>query len=210
MENLQPDELAVLDRLYRRCFGATLHRLRNTRGLLVGWAALGGGTAVEKQVQECCAEDAELLSRLEHLVQSRAAGLSLEAVDTDLARAFLSSAVGMGTPREAGSDLPETDCVRTALALALWAEAVGAGRSAAEFHRVPEGGWRLTVIEPAGLAPEGWAQRYGDLLADPPSARELHLAPGRLLEKAPAYTTEDGATLAPSTPEHEHRTEHSL
>ncbi|MGB0952225.1 MAG: hypothetical protein ACPG31_03290 [Planctomycetota bacterium] len=107
--------------LVDRCFSITLHRLRGVRGLISGWIEIGVPPGEEHRLRERMEEDLQLLARLDWL-------RSLLHHDPPLERCYggeapmvlLAAALGVGTPEEAGTSMPEILAPEAAMALALW------------------------------------------------------------------------------------------
>lgn len=115
-----PQDSSLRD-LVDRCFSITLHRLRGVRGLISGWIEIGIPPGEEHRLRDRMEEDLQLLARLDWL-------RSLLHHDPPLERCYggeapmvlLAAALGVGTPEEAGTSMPEILSPEAAIALALW------------------------------------------------------------------------------------------
>ncbi len=107
--------------LVDRCFSISLHRLRGVRGLINGWLEIGVPEAEKPKLHSHMEEDLVLLARLDWLRSFLHHNPPLErCVGGEAPTVFLAAALGLGTPEEAGEQLPEIKDAEAALALALW------------------------------------------------------------------------------------------
>ena len=154
--------------LVDRCFGITLHRLRGVRGLISGWIEVGIQPGSEHRLKERMEEDLILLGRLDWLrsmlhhtpPMERCFGGEAPAV-------LLSAALGIGTPEEAGGQLPEIIDPEAAIALAIWLQACTTDFDSASIRQEWFGNQleiRLAVVQDHDLEP--WRARFRSLLVD--------------------------------------------
>jgi len=111
----------LLDELVDRCFSITLHRLRGVRGLISGWIEIGVPEGGRHRLREHMEEDLTLLARLDWL---RAFMLHAPPMQRcfsgEAPQVLLAAGLGIGTPEEAGEQLPDIKDPEAAFALALW------------------------------------------------------------------------------------------
>lgn len=154
--------------LLDRCFSITLHRLRGVRGLISGWIEVGVPPGEEHRLRERMEEDLQLLARLDWL-------RSLLHHDPPLERCYggeapmvlLAAALGVGTPEEAGTLMPDIVSPEAAVALALWLQGSTTAYDSASIRTE----WfdkqlevRLAVVQDRDWS--AWTRQFGHLLID--------------------------------------------
>ncbi|MFK5956037.1 MAG: hypothetical protein QM477_06295 [Planctomycetota bacterium] len=158
----------LLSDLVDRCFSITLHRLRGVRGLISGWIEIGIPQGEQHRLRERMEEDLALLARLDWLRAvlhhsppiQRCYGGEAPAV-------LLATALGVGTPEEAGDRLPDIASPEAAVALALWLQGTTVAYDSASIRLEWFGDQlevRLAVTQDQdwGL----WKNTYGHLLVE--------------------------------------------
>jgi len=105
-----------------------MHRLRGLCNLIGGWALLGESEGIETKIEAYMQESAILFDRAERLcILLAKVPRTKDFNDQATTSMILASALGMGTPEEAGNNLPICTSPTRSLELALALQALRCG-----------------------------------------------------------------------------------